>query len=228
MWGSGSAPLNMAQAASGPQSPCLGLKVTSEYPPHQFRHDGFKIISGILEKEGFGQTGGLWEERGGGSVLGLQSPYLSRRWGCRQGQQCSCCWRRRGACHCWRFCAPHNQRGPFPRIEPVLCWGKEEHGDRRDGSGWVMAGNTWRRTGAIYLGCTLQCPGRSPEFWCPGHILAKFNQNFWGGAESSVFKNPPGDSNVWPRLRPRLYTDNNNLQSNPMLPPNSQLFTPTF
>ena len=46
--------------------------------------------------------------------------------------------------------------------------------------------------------------------------LDKLSQNVWGGAKSSV------------RLRPLLYTDNNQLESNSVSPSNSQLLTARF
>lgn len=46
--------------------------------------------------------------------------------------------------------------------------------------------------------------------------LDKLSQNVWGGAKSSV------------RLRPLLYTDNNQLESNSVSPSNSQLLTAKF
>lgn len=95
-------------------------------PPQQLWHGGLKTISGILEKEGSVQTGARWEER-----RPSERPYLSRRWECRRGRQCSCCWWRPGACRCWRFCVPHNQKGLSPHKELGLCWGKGGHGERK-------------------------------------------------------------------------------------------------
>lgn len=99
-----------------------------------------------LQKEGFVQIGAHWEE-----TRPSEKPYLSRRWGCKQGRRCSCCWWRPGACHCWRSCAPHNQRGLSPHKGPGLCCGKEGIRREKDGSGLEMGVNTWGAPGVIHI-----------------------------------------------------------------------------
>ena len=168
---------------------------------HQLWYSGFKPICGIPKQEGFVQREAHWEERRGWlhAVL-LEKPYLSRRWECRRGQRYSCCWWRPGACRCWRFCEPHNQRGLCPHTGPGLCWeGRTQREERQSGSEMEEDHEPYTSSVALYLGCTLWSHGGFQESWCPGHTLDKWNQHVSGGTELSV------------RLRLLLHTDNSQL-----------------
>lgn len=219
-WGSG--PWGMARSASEPQSPCPGLEgdVWAAVPPPaliqriqaHFQHSWARRLcperSTLGGKKGLAPCGATGE------------PYLSRRWECRRGQRCSCCWWRPGACRCWRFCEPHNQRGLYPHIGPGLCWeGRTQREERQNGSEMEEDHEPSTSSVALYLACTLWSPGGFQEPWCPGHTLDKWNQHALGGSELSV------------RLRLLLHTDNSQLQLNSMsfsIILNSQLFTAKF